>query len=112
METNIRQQFIQSIHCEAAHSYWARDASSWADQSIEQLLQAVDSSHFALDDWLRALIKMEAWLQQENRSLKRADRVAYIECAASVTDHLSDLATTVEEFLASYGCDQSSPLPP
>ena len=110
MDTTIRQQILQWIHCEAAHSYWARDALQWTDACLEQLLQAVDTSNFALDDWLRALIKMEAWLQYQNRSLKRADRVAYIECAASVTDQLSDLASTVEEFLDSHGCDQAAPL--
>lgn len=109
METTLRQQFLQWIHSEPARQYWLRDAPQWSDQSLARLLQAVDDSDCALDDWLRALLEIELWLQRENRSLKRENRVAYIACAASVADHFSDLASLVADFLDAYGCDQASP---
>ena len=76
----MRQQFSEWIHSDSAHRYWLRDASQWNDTSFQQLLEAVDSSHFSVDDWLRALIEMELWLEHKNLALKREARVTYIEC--------------------------------
>ena len=69
-----------------------------------------DSSHFSVDDWLRALIEMELWLEHKNLALKREARVTYIECAL-VADNLSDLATVVRDFLEAYGCEQANLMP-
>ena len=108
MESTLRQQLFHWIHSESAHQYWLRDASQWSDTDLEQLLQAVDASDFALDDWLRALAKMEVWLQRSNLTLGRVNRVAYIACTASVAEHYSDLALVLEDFLDAYGCDRAS----
>ena len=108
MGATIRQQLSEWIHSDSAHHYWLRDGPQWNDTSFQQLVEAVDSSHFSVDDWLRALIEMELWLEHKNLALKREARVAYIECAASVADNLSDLATVVRDFLEAYGCEQAT----
>lgn len=108
MGATIRQQFSEWIHSDSAHHYWLRDGPQWNDGCLEQLAEAVDSSHFTMDDWLQALIEMELWLEHKNLFLKRDARVAYIECAASVADNLSDLASVVRDFLEAYGCEQAT----
>ncbi|MDG1668682.1 MAG: hypothetical protein P8M62_01630 [Opitutae bacterium] len=104
--TGVWEQFADSP---AALAYL--EARFKDEASLQHvLLEEADDSHFAVQQWVEALIVLQQWLGARGLELPVKDSIGYVSCAAAAAGagaSLSHLPSMVDDLLEAYGCDRA-----
>lgn len=111
-ESKILSQSIERIDAPVADRH--RLAALLDASDTASLFEKIDESPYALEDWLRALMEFDQWLEKNGSTeLRPIDTmIGYLECCTlSLARTLDppDLAEVVRENLEQYGFDATRP---
>lgn len=111
-ESKILSRSIERIDAPVAYRH--RLAALLEAGDAASLFEKVDESPYALEDWLRALMEFDQWLEKNGSTeLRPIDTmIGYLECCTLSLAKTLDppcLAELVRENLEQYGFDATRP---